>query len=660
MNPFATAPNPLRCVLIANRGEIAVRIMRTCRRLGLTTVAVFSQADREALHVREADRSVFIGAGPATANYLDARTLIDAARTSGADAIHPGYGFLSENAGFAEACEAAGIRFIGPSARTIETMGSKIEAKRIAAGLGIPTVPGFDGAQAGVEDFAREAARIGYPVLIKASAGGGGRGMRRVSRPEAFASAHADAAQEAAAAFGDPTLLLEKLIEAPRHIEVQIFGDAHGNLVHLYDRDCSVQRNNQKVLEEAPAPNLSDETRRKLFDHALKLGNAIGYRSAGTVEFILGAGEEEPYFLEMNTRLQVEHPVTEEVCGVDLVEWQLTVAAGLPLPLRQEEIRPRGHAIEARLAAEQPAEGFMPSIGTVLALTPPRHARFDSGIAAGSHIGTLYDSMLGKVIAHGPSRDAALKDLTAGLEELAVLGVVCNQRFLADCIAAPVFAQGMATTGFLEETFPGGWRPDPLLLLEARAWAALAWSHTAHETPWRRQDGFRVTGHGRPATLRLRVEDAFGSADIEFRIGRDGIVAQSGEDRVSIAQLPDIAALLAKAEAPALCRDGGRIAISHRGLGLTVSVGRKARSHAASSAAAPGTGSLTAPLPGLVTGVLASVGQKLSAGDVVITMEAMKLVHSLTAPFDGVVTRIHRAQGEVVPAKALILEMEEE
>lgn len=660
MNPFATAPTPLRCVLIANRGEIAVRVMRTCRRLGVTTVAVFSEADRDALHVREADRSAFIGAGPATANYLDARTVIEAAIASGADAIHPGYGFLSENAGFAEACETAGIRFIGPSARAIEIMGSKIEAKRIAAELGIPTVPGFDGSNASVEDFAREAARIGYPVLIKASAGGGGRGMRRVDRPEAFASAHADAAQEAAAAFGDATLLLEKLIGSPRHIEVQLFGDTHGNLVHLYDRDCSVQRNNQKVLEEAPAPNLSPATRRKLHDHALRLGNAIGYHSAGTVEFILGTGSDEPYFLEMNTRLQVEHPVTEEVCGVDLVEWQLRVAAGLPLPLRQDEIRLKGHAIEARLAAEQPAEGFLPSIGTVLALTPPSHARFDSGIAAGSQIGTLYDSMLGKVISHGASRAAAREGLTTGLEELAVLGVRCNQRFLADCIAAPAFAEGMATTGFLEQTFPGGWRPDRLLLLEARAWAALAWSRTAQDSPWLRQDGFRVTGHGRPATLRLHVEDAFGAADLEFRIGRDGILAQCGEDRVRISSDPDIASLPAKAGAPALCRDGGAIAISHRGLGLTVLVARKARSHAASSAAAQGTGSLTAPLPGLVTGVLASVGQKLSAGDVVVTMEAMKLVHSLTAPFDGVVTRIHRAQGEVVPAKALILEMEEE
>ena len=416
--PLLNSPRPIRSVLIANRGEIALRVMRSCVKLGIRAIAVYSDADADALHVKLADEAVRIGPPAARASYLDINTILAAAKQCGADAIHPGYGFLSENAGFVRACEAAGLIFVGPSLVAVEQMGSKIESKRIAEAAGVPTVPGYHGDEQDDATLAKAAAKIGFPVLIKASAGGGGRGMRRVDRANDFLAELNAAKAEAKAAFGDNAVLLEKYILNPRHLEVQLVGDRTGNLVHLFERDCSVQRNNQKVLEEAPAPNLPESVRAKLYDAALKLGRAIGYDSAGTVEFIMDRDSDSPYFLEMNTRLQVEHPVTEFITGIDLVEWQLLAAAGERLPLAQAQIRAHGHAIEARIAAERADLAFQPVTGELSVVDAPRGLRFDTGVAAGSRISLYYDSLLAKAIAHGADRGAARSRLAAGLSEL--------------------------------------------------------------------------------------------------------------------------------------------------------------------------------------------------------------------------------------------------
>ena len=464
---FITSPRPISSVLIANRGEIALRIMRTCARLGLRTIAVYSDADASAPHVKAADEAIRIGPPPARASYLDAKAIIAAAKQAGADAIHPGYGFLSENAAFARACDEAGLIFVGPSAVAVERMGSKIESKRIAEAAGVPTVPGYHGDDQTPTALAKAAKGIGFPILIKASAGGGGRGMRRVHKAAEFEAELAAAKAEAEAAFGDGSVLLEKLILNPRHLEVQLFGDRVGNLVHLFERDCSVQRNNQKLLEEAPAPNLPDSARAKLFDAALKLGRAIGYDSAGTVEFIMDRDSDSPYFLEMNTRLQVEHPVTESITGIDLVEWQLLAAAGEPLPVKQGQIRARGHAIEARITAERADLSFQPATGELSVVDVPRGVRFDSGVEAGSQVSLYYDSMLAKMIAHGTDRASALSRLDAGLSGATLLGVPTIQPFLRDAIRQPIFADGKATTRFIETAFPGGWMPNPQELIHA-------------------------------------------------------------------------------------------------------------------------------------------------------------------------------------------------
>ena len=453
---FSASPRPIRSVLVANRGEIAVRVMRTCARLGIRTIAVYSDADADAPHVRAADEAIRIGPAPARASYLDIDAIIAAARASEADAIHPGYGFLSENAGFVRRCEAAGFIFIGPSVDAVARMGSKIESKRIAEAAGVPTVPGYHGDAQDVDSLSAAAARIGFPVLIKASAGGGGRGMRRVDRAGDLAGAIVSARAEAEAAFGDSQVLLEKFILNPRHLEVQLAGDRQGSLVHLFERDCSVQRNNQKVLEEAPAPEPSGRrcaTRFMMQPCCSAAPSAT--TSAGTVEFIMEAGDETPYFLEMNTRLQVEHPVTEFVTGIDLVEWQLLAASGEKLPLTQDKIRLHGHAIEARITAERADREFQPATGRLASVVPPRGLRFDSGVETGSEIGLYYDSLLAKLIAHGATRQTALSRLATGLETLTLLGVPTTQPFLLDAVRHPLFADGRATTRFIETAFPG-------------------------------------------------------------------------------------------------------------------------------------------------------------------------------------------------------------
>ncbi len=650
MTEFLTAPRPLRSVLIANRGEIACRVIATCRRLGLRSIAVYSDADAGALHVRLADQALRIGPATAKQSYLDIAAVIAAARAAGADAVHPGYGFLSENAAFVRACDAAGVVFVGPSAAAVAAMGSKIEARRLAGAAGVPVVPGFDVTGMDPDAIATRCAEIGWPVMVKAAAGGGGRGMRRVERAADLSAALASARVEAGSAFGDDTVFIEKLIEQPRHLEVQVFGDGKGGALHFHERDCSVQRNHQKVIEEAPAPNLRDSVRATMFDAALKLTRAIDYAGAGTIEFIMAAGSDSPYFLEMNTRLQVEHPVTEAICGVDLVEWQLRQAAGLPLPLRQDQIVPCGHAIELRLNAEQPQHGFLPSTGTLRAVVAPAGLRFDTGIAAGSEIGSHYDSLLAKLIAHGPDRATALARLSEGLQDLALPGIGSNQAFLADCLRTPAFAEGRATTAFLAETFPGGWQPDPDLLLWLRGQAALSDLAQAQE-PHRRADGFRLTmPHGEAgARVPLLIADDFGTAEIVLALGGGTALVESGSRHLPL-----------DGPRPGAWSDAEGLHIAGRGLSLTARLTPLAEAPMAAGGGGAGSGHVMAPLAGLVSAVHVAVGDRVAAADPLVIMEAMKLVHTLTAPRSGTVARVNCAVGQSLKARTILIELTEE
>ncbi len=660
-------PGIIRSVLIANRGEIAVRVIRTCRRLGIRTVAVHSDADAGACHARLADVAVRIGPAPARDSYLDADAILDAARRQAVDAIHPGYGFLSENAGFVRRCEAAGFIFVGPSAAIVQSMGSKIEAKRIAEAAGVPTVPGYHGDDQGDATLRAEAGRIGFPLLIKASAGGGGRGMRRVDALDQFDAALREARAEASTAFGDDSVLLEKLVENPRHIEVQLFGDKRGNLVHLFERDCSVQRNNQKLLEETPAPHLDDRVRAALFGAALKLGRAIGYDSAGTVEFIMDATGDAPYFLEMNTRLQVEHPVTEMVTGVDLVEWQLIAAAGGRLPLAQDQIACRGHAIEARLTAERADLGFQPATGDVVQVAAQPSLRLDSGIAAGSLVGPHYDSLLAKAIAFARDRAGAVDQLARGLEETAILGLPTIQPFLIDALRHPLFADGRATTGFIAQAFPDGWRPDGAVLSLLRAAAAyLAFGRrapagTAAGNPWRTDSAFRVMGAAHRATVIVHVTDEYGATVIELRCLADAVEALVDGVSVDLGQVrvDERLSIRGGQATIAFGREQGAVTVGYRGLSLRavarLRIDMAVAEDGADDAAADNV--VLAPLPGVVTQIAVGIGDRVRRGDAVAQMEAMKLVHTLTARMDGVVAAIHVAAGATVPLGATLLEI---
>jgi 3-methylcrotonyl-CoA carboxylase alpha subunit len=666
---FNASPRPIRSVLVANRGEIAVRVMRTCARLGLRTIAVYSDADADAPHVRLADDAVRIGPAPARASYLDMDAIIAAAKASEADAIHPGYGFLSENAAFVRRCDEAGIIFIGPSADAVTRMGSKIESKRIAEAAGVPTVPGYHGDAQDVDSLSAAAARIGYPVLIKASAGGGGRGMRRVDRAGDLAAAVVSARAEAEAAFGDSSVLLEKFILNPRHLEVQIAGDRQGSLLHLFERDCSVQRNNQKVLEEAPAPNLSAKARNALYDAALLLGRAINYDSAGTVEFIMEAGDDAPYFLEMNTRLQVEHPVTEFITGIDLVEWQLLAAAGEKLPLAQGQIHVHGHAIEARITAERADRDFQPATGRLVSVVPPRSLRFDSGVETGSEIGLYYDSLLAKLIAHGATRESALARLAAGLETLTLLGVATTQPFLLDAIRHPLFAEGKATTRFIETAFPGGWRPDPAGLTMLRAAAAAFWLQPAEAepqptwtSPWAQRSAVRVMAAERPAHTTLHVTDEYGDNDVEILAGRSGIEARVGEATVALGAIACDGATMTLTHAGqatnfVVQRDGDLVRITHHGLAISAGVKLKIDLPRAPGSNERGGNIIDAPLHGVVAQIFVAVGDTVEKGGPVLQMEAMKLIHSLTAPVAGRIAAIHCKAGDTVPAGAVLVEI---
>lgn len=656
-------------MLVANRGEIAVRVMRTCARLGIRTIAVYSDADANAPHVRAADDAIRIGPAPARASYLDMDAIIAAAKQSEADAIHPGYGFLSENAAFVRRCDEAGIIFIGPSADAVARMGSKIESKRIAEAAGVPTVPGYHGDAQDVDSLLAAAVRIGYPVLIKASAGGGGRGMRRVDRAGDLAGALASARAEAEAAFGDSRVLLEKFILNPRHLEVQLAGDRQGSLVHLFERDCSVQRNNQKVLEEAPAPNLSEKVRKALHDAALLLGRAIGYDSAGTVEFIMEAGDEAPYFLEMNTRLQVEHPVTEFVTGIDLVEWQLLAAAGEKLPLTQDKIHLHGHAIEARITAERADRDFQPATGRLISVVPPRGLRFDSGVETGSQIGLYYDSLLAKLIAHGATRQTALARLATGLETLTLLGVPTTQPFLLDAIRHPLFSDGKATTRFIETAFPGGWHPAPADLTLLRAAAAAFWlqpdqaeSETAWTSPWMRRSAIRVMASERPAHTALRASDEYGEIDLDIIVGRSGIQAVVDGTVVTLGSISHSNSHITLSDAGretvfVVKRGGDLIQIMRNGLAISTTIELKIDVPRTPGSNERGGNIIDAPLHGVVSHIYVAVGDEVEKGSSVLQMEAMKLIHTLTAPVTGRVAAIHCNAGDTVPAGAVLVEI---
>jgi 3-methylcrotonyl-CoA carboxylase alpha subunit len=659
--------NLFRKILIANRGEIACRLIRTSRRLGVTTVAVYSDADRNALHVEFADEAWPIGPSPARESYLNIPAILEAAHRSGAEAVHPGYGFLSENAEFAEACEAAGIVFIGAPASAVRSMGSKAAAKALMQREGVPVVPGYHGEDQSSARLLEEADRIGFPVLIKAFAGGGGRGMRVVESAPEWPTALAGAKREAAAAFGDDRVLIEKYLQRPRHIEVQIFADRCGNTVHLFERDCSIQRRHQKVLEEAPAPGLDPARRTAIGEAAVAAARAVGYVGAGTVEFIVASGAF--YFIEMNTRLQVEHPVTEAVTGLDLVEWQLRIAAGEPLPLCQQDLVLRGHAIEARLYAEDPERGFLPQTGILhrLRLPPPDIARVDTGVRQGDAVTPFYDPMIAKIIVSGEDRGAALGLLRRALAETAALGVITNRDFLARVAAHPEFASGEIDTGFIEryraDLMPPR-RPAPDMALAAAALSRLLAREAAAEaaasrsgdpfSPWALVDGWRLGGRGRQ--------------ELVFRDGAEERAVSATKEAVGWRLLLGDKAVLGRGQrAPdgslATVLDGvsRRITVlDHGPEGAVFLDGESWRfveidPLAAHAGEDPSAGRLTAPMPGRVTQLMVTPGMSVRRGQPLIIIEAMKMEHTVTAPADGVVEAVCFSEGDLVEEGAELI-----
>ncbi|MGY1841665.1 MULTISPECIES: ATP-binding protein [unclassified Modestobacter] len=642
-------------VLVANRGEIAVRVIRTLRALGIRSVAVHSAADTGALHTRLADVAVPIGPAPAADSYLSIDRVLDAARRTGAEAVHPGYGFLSENADFARACAAAGLVFIGPPVAAIEAMGDKIRAKQTVAAAGVPVVPGRT--EPGMDDDAVAAAavEVGFPVLLKPSAGGGGKGMRVVHGPDELAEQIAGARREARGSFGDDTLLVERYLARSRHIEVQVFGDAHGNVVHLGERECSLQRRHQKVVEEAPSPLLDAAGRAAMGSAAVDAARAVGYTGAGTVEFIVDAERPgEFFFLEMNTRLQVEHPVTECVTGLDLVELQLRVAAGERLPVDQDDVVLDGHAIEVRLYAEDPARGFLPQTGTVVGLVEPagRGIRVDSALAVGTVVGTDYDPMLAKVISWAPDRETARARLVGALGQTAVLGVPTNATFLRDLLGDPDVVAGRLDTGLIERRGDRLTAADPPAP-QAHAAAALALLLEAEPAgpvvdPWEVPGGWRL---GEPAWTLRRLQ-APGGEPVEVRVRG---LASSGQVRIGDGEPQPASAV----------RDGDQLHVTLGGVttrwtvlhadgtvwlaadGQVVALREHERLTGAVAATAV-DGAVTAPMPGTVTVLRASLGDEVAAGTPLLVVEAMKMEHVLTAPLAGVVTELPVTAGQSV------------
>ena len=641
-------------ILIANRGEIACRVIKTARRMGIATVAVYSEADANARHVRLADEAVLIGPAAARESYLRADKILEVARATGAQAVHPGYGFLSENDAFADACAEAGIVFIGPPASAIRAMGSKSAAKALMDKAGVPLTPGYHGDQQEPAFLAEQAARIGYPVLIKASAGGGGKGMRRVDRAEDFESALASCQREAINAFGDQHVLVEKYVLRPRHIEIQVFGDTQGDCVYLFERDCSVQRRHQKVLEEAPAPGMTPERRAAMGQAAVEAAKAVGYVGAGTVEFIANQ-DGSFYFMEMNTRLQVEHPVTEMITGLDLVEWQLRVASGEPLPLRQEQLTLDGHALEARIYAEDPDRGFLPSTGRLVHLVPPAesdHVRVDTGVEQGDEISPHYDPMIAKLIVWDRDRPRALARMRAALAQYRVVGVSNNVEFLQRLVTAPAFANADLDTALIEREnavlFPAA-QPVPQAV-----WALAALAELQREaqgvrddSPWSVLDGWRLNSTAQ-RTLTLRFGDEVQAVGVSYvsggheltlggqaltvrgQFGPSGTVhAQVGERRVS-------AAVVTSGEKRQVFFEGRSWPVTVVG---ALSAGGGGDDHA---------GGLKAPMPGKVIALIATAGSVVEKGAPLLVLEAMKMEHTISAPAKGLVKAFHFAAGDQV------------
>jgi 3-methylcrotonyl-CoA carboxylase alpha subunit len=636
-----------RKILIANRGEIACRVVATARRMGITTVAVYSEADARARHVALADEAWPIGAAPARESYLVGHRIIDAALAAGAEAIHPGYGFLSENADFAEACAGAGIVFIGPPVAAIRAMGSKSAAKTLMEKAGVPLVPGYHGEAQDLPTLTAAADQIGYPVLIKASAGGGGKGMRIVERAADLAEAIAGAKREAAASFGDDHVLIERYLTQPRHIEIQVFADQHGNAVSLFERDCSIQRRHQKVLEEAPAPGMDPERRRRMSEAALAAARAVDYVGAGTVEFIAEGGAF--WFMEMNTRLQVEHPVTEMITGLDLVEWQLRVAAGQSLPLDQKKIPLRGHAIEARIYAEDPDRDFLPSIGTLVHLTQPEETpevRVDTGVREGDTITPYYDPMIAKLIVWGPDRDTAAARMRTALDAYEVVGVTTNLGLLREISGHPAFLAAELDTGFIGRHIHASAdesRPDPVSVAAA-VLAVLEGRWVKEPTdPWDVADSFRVNAVGHQDIL-LRAGEAVVSVRAEpsdngsygLRFGDMNMTADGWADGVSIDGV---------VHRTRVVREGDRLTVIHRG-----------RNHSfvlldpllPAGALGAGDDRILAPIPARVTHVLVHAGDLVVKGAPLVVLEAMKMEITLTAPRDGTVDVVRYAVGDMV------------
>ncbi|GHC85473.1 3-methylcrotonyl-CoA carboxylase subunit alpha [Pseudorhodoferax aquiterrae] len=653
-----TAPTtPFRKILIANRGEIALRIMRTARAQGYRTVAVYSTADAGARHVREADQAVCIGEPLPAQSYLRIPALIEAARLAGADAVHPGYGFLAENEDFAQACQDAGLVFIGPSAEAIRAMGHKAGAKALMMEAGVPCIPGYQGEDQGEARMAQEAARIGYPVMVKATAGGGGRGMRLVPSADQFAELLRSARSEAQSAFGDPEVILERAIVQPRHIEIQVFADRHGNAIHLGERDCSVQRRHQKLVEEAPSPAVDAELRARMGAVAVQAVRAIRYEGAGTLEFLLD-GDGNFYFMEMNTRLQVEHPVTEAITGLDLVALQLRVAAGEPLPLTQEQVRFAGHAIEVRLCAEDADQHFMPQSGSMALWQMPESLRVEHALASGTEIPPYYDSMIAKLIAHGDTREAARRKLLAGLEDAVALGVTTNQGFLQRCLAHPVFAAGGATTDFIARHQQDLLAPDPALRARAAVLAAVLLLQT--QAPSAGAQAGHMT-YDLPVGLRFTL----GGETLEARVTqprRHRFVVEIGGTQSTLV-LEEVGAQALRFSCDGLGerawfhRDGASLLLHYRGQPLRVQ--DLTRAAAVRQGEAGGDGKLRASMNGRVVAVLAAVGEAVQAGQALVTLEAMKMEHIHAAPRAGRLVALHVKAGDQVAAQRVVAEIED-
>jgi 3-methylcrotonyl-CoA carboxylase alpha subunit len=663
-------------ILIANRGEIACRVAATARRLGIATVAVYSDADAQAKHVAACDESVRLGPAPAKESYLCADKIIAAALATGAQAIHPGYGFLSENAGFAQACADAGLVFIGPPASAIDAMGSKSAAKALMEKAAVPLVPGYHGERQESDFLRAEADRIGYPVLLKASAGGGGKGMRVVERSEDFEAALASCKREAISSFGDDRVLVEKYLTRPRHIEIQVFADGHGNCVYLFERDCSVQRRHQKVLEEAPAPGMSCGRRAAMGEAAVAAARAVGYVGAGTVEFIANQ-DGSFYFMEMNTRLQVEHPVTEMITGLDLVEWQLRVASGEPLPLKQEQLRIQGHAIEARIYAENPEKGFLPAIGTLTRMrsapaveftlaapgaTQPAAVRIDAGVREGDAISPFYDPMIAKLIVWGADRDAALRNMARALAQYQVVGLATNIGFLQRLIAGQAFATADLDTGLIERhrdaLFPAPAAPTADTL--ALATAALLQQEQRHQDsrdPWAQTSGWRLNTR---LQRSLHFEDDSGNSEVRIDYAGDGRQWQ-----LQIGGNTHTLALhAANTDSVRISLDGRTLQadVAWEGEELHLFDGRSQHSlrlldpmaHAGHAEAEGGR--LTAPMPGKIVALLVDQGASVTQGTPLLIMEAMKMEHTIAAPSAGTVEALRYAVGDQVAEGAQLLD----